>query len=220
MSATSRCGSAPCSAAWAAGWTGRGHSPTRTSGSASSKGPRRSRSRRRRPVRWWTCWPATRYRAAGPRRRSCSRWTSSAPCHGGCRSGICMSGPAHWAWPSRCPPSRGRAWPRTKTSATGWQRPPTAASGCCAPRSPSLPPRWRAAGPWWTRPGGCSAPRCSAPPRPDQRRSDQPRLDQHCSGQRCGATKGSPGSTGRRSSTPTSSAGSRWGRPRTSTAAA
>ena len=73
----------------------------------------------------------------GQARRSCSPLTSSARYPGGCRSGNCMSGPGRSAWRSRYPPSHGQDWPATMTSGTGSPRPPMAASGCCAPRTPS-----------------------------------------------------------------------------------
>ncbi len=99
-------------------------------------------------LRFRTLFRATRHtRRRGPGRpaaggRSCSLSTSSAPFHAGCRCGSFMSGPGRWAWPSRYPPSRGRAWRPMRTSATGSPRPPTAASGCCAPRIPSPSRRW------------------------------------------------------------------------------
>ena len=147
-SATWRCGTGRCCAGWAAGWTGRAASVTPTPGTASWRGPPRSPWPRRRPGRWSTCWPGSRRARSEPRSRrarpggtSCSRWTSSAPCRGGCRSGSCTSGPARSGWPSRCRPSPGQGWPPMRTSGTGWRPPRTAASGCCArrTRSPSRP---------------------------------------------------------------------------------
>ena len=76
-------------------------------------------------------------RAAGRPGRSCSPSTSSARSPGGCRSGSCTSGPGRSGWPSRYLPSPGRASRKTRTSGTGSRRRPTAASGCCAPRTPS-----------------------------------------------------------------------------------
>jgi hypothetical protein len=65
--------------------------------------------------------------------RQCSwRSMSSARSPGGCRSGSCLSGPVRWVFLSRSRHSRGTAWPRGKTTATGWLRPPRAASGCSA----------------------------------------------------------------------------------------
>ena len=146
-SATSRCGSAPCSAGWAAGWTGRAVSATPTPGTASWRAPAEVGVAEARPGRWSICWPATRRPARSPAAagRSCWPWTSSARCPGGCPSGSCTSAPARSAWPYRYPRSPGRAWPPTRTSGTGSPRPPTAASGCCARRTPSRWPRWRAA---------------------------------------------------------------------------
>ena len=125
---------------------------------------------------------------------SCSRWTSSAPCPAGCRSGSCTSGPVRSAWPSRCRRSPGRGWPPMRTSGTGWPPPRTAASGCCAPRTRSRSRPWPARGGWWTPPGGCWA----------------------C---RSGRTRGCPGPRARRSSIPRSSGAWTSARPRTSTAA-
>ena len=72
-SATSRCGSARCSAAWAAAWTGRAGSATPTPGTASSRARPRSAWPRRRPGRWSTCWPATPCTQAVARRASRGR---------------------------------------------------------------------------------------------------------------------------------------------------
>ncbi len=51
---------------------------------------------------------------------------------------------------------------RSLGSGTGSPRPPTAASGCSAPRSRSRSQPWRGPGRWWIPPGGCSGYRSGA----------------------------------------------------------
>ena len=138
--------------------------------------------------------PARPQPGPGPAGTSSWRSMSSAPCPAGCLSGSCTSGPVPSAWPSRCRPSPGPGWPRTRTSGTGWRPPRTAASGCCARRTRNRSRPWPARGGWWTRPAGSWA----------------------C---RCGRTRGCPGPRARRSWTPSSSAGWTSARPPTSTAA-
>ncbi len=104
---TSRCGSARCSAGWAAAWTGRAASPTPTPGTASWR-ERRSRGRRGAGPRAGRPAGQLRRRHASPGRgRYCSRSMSSARCRGGCRSGSCTSGPGRSGWRCRCRRSPG-----------------------------------------------------------------------------------------------------------------
>ena len=102
---------------------------------------RRSRSPRRRPGRWWTCWPATPRSGPGSQPGDpagggrVQRRVPAAADLAAVRAGA-LAGPGR----AGVGPVLAGAGAPTTTTGTGSPPPPTAGSGCCAPRIPSRSP--------------------------------------------------------------------------------